>query len=61
MALINRKGSIVLSERDGTEFSKKMTTPDAEVMERRNKFLDDARSKIFLPVGVNCWQFLYCL
>lgn len=46
MALINRKGSIVLSGKDGTEFYKKMKNPDAEVMEKRDKFLDDARSKM---------------
>lgn len=46
MALINRKGSIILSGKDGTEFSKKMKNPDAEVMEKRDRFLDDARSKM---------------
>jgi len=46
MALINRKGSIVLSGKDGKEFSRKMKHPDPEVMEKRDKFIDEVRSKM---------------
>jgi len=46
MALINRKGSIVLSGKDGTEFARKMKNPDPEVMEKRDKFIDEARNKM---------------
>ncbi|MDQ2085919.1 hypothetical protein RBH29_05635 [Herbivorax sp. ANBcel31] len=46
MALINRKGSIVLSGKDGEEFSKKMKNPDSKVMEKSDKFIDEARNKM---------------
>lgn len=46
MALINRKGSIVLSGKDGKEFSKRMKNPDPGVMKKRDKFIDEARSKM---------------
>ena len=46
MALLNSRGSIVLSGRDGTEFSRKMKQPDSEVMEKRDKFINEARDKM---------------
>lgn len=46
MALINRKGSIVISGKDGIEFSKKMKYPDENIMKRRDKFIQEAKSKM---------------
>lgn len=47
MALINSKGSIVLSGKAGEEFSRKMKHPDREVMEKRGKFIDEAHLHIY--------------
>ena len=46
MALINRKGAIVLSGRDGKEFSRRMEHPNSETMEKRDKFINEAREKM---------------
>lgn len=45
MALMNRKGNIILSGKDGRGFVKRMKQPDASIMEKRDKFINEAREK----------------
>ncbi|HEX3027942.1 MAG TPA: hypothetical protein VHT34_01235 [Clostridia bacterium] len=44
--MINRKGTIVLTGRDGKEFSKSMQQSSFETMEKRDRFINEAREKI---------------
>ena len=46
MALIHRKGNIVLTGEDGKGFLERMNQPDVEIMAKRDKFIDEAREKL---------------
>ncbi len=51
MAIIKGKRTITLTEKEGVSFLKRMKNPDPEIMEKRDRFIDEARSKIDIKKG----------
>lgn len=46
MAVIHSKGKITLTEKEASNFSRKMKRPDISIMRKRDAFIKEARESI---------------
>ena len=51
MAILRGKRIITLTEKEGISFVKRMKNPDPDIMEKRDRFIEEARNKMDIQKG----------